>query len=112
MPRLFYMALYRMRELWRIENALSLMVAITIVGVANSFTAPFLSLFGVQEVGMSPTAYGIFISLTTLTGVVSSLILGRLSDGYLSRKWIMLISIACAIIGFGLFTIVRNFYLL
>nr|WP_019640281.1 sugar efflux transporter [Paenibacillus fonticola] len=95
-----------------IPNYGILMISILLLGICISFTYPFLSLFGVDEVGMSPSYLGLFMTVTAASSVLISTVLGRLSDKYWGRKWVIIVSVSAAIIGYILFTQVRNYYTL
>ena len=62
-----------------------------LVGLAFSFVTPFFSMFGTIEVGMSPLAFGIFMTATSLSGIAISTALARWSDIRLSRRTVLLI---------------------
>lgn len=62
-----------------------------LVGLAYSFVAPFFSMFGTIEVGMSPFAFGVFMMATSLSGIAISTWLARWSDTRLSRRTVMLL---------------------
>lgn len=57
-----------------------LAAATLMLGVALSFTAPYLSLFGVEQAGMSPLRLGAFMTLVSASGVFASTAVGRWSD--------------------------------
>lgn len=98
--------------LFTIPNYGILIVSTLLLGICISFTYPFLSLFGVDEVGMSPSYLGYFMSITAISSVLISTVLGRLSDRYWGRKWVIILSVSAAIIGYILFIYVRSYYAL
>ena len=57
-----------------------LAAATLMLGVAMSFTAPYLSLFGVERAGMTPFRLGVFMTLIAASGVLASTFAGRWSD--------------------------------
>ena len=62
-----------------------------LVGLAFSFVSPFFSMFGTIEVGMSPFAFGVFMTVTSLSGIAISTLLARWSDTRLSRRTVLLL---------------------
>ncbi|AFZ68090.1 sugar efflux transporter [Deinococcus peraridilitoris] len=89
-----------------------LSIAIMLLGFATSFAQPYLSLFGVTEIGMSPIALGFFLTTIALSSIVISTLLGRLSDRLPSRKPVVLLSVACAALGYTLYALTENYLLL
>ncbi|HUL53403.1 MAG TPA: sugar efflux transporter [Opitutaceae bacterium] len=61
-----------------------------LIGLASSFVAPFFSMFGTIEVGMSPILFGAFMTATALSGIALSTVLARWSDTRLSRRTVLL----------------------
>jgi SET family sugar efflux transporter-like MFS transporter len=88
----------------------SLVCTNALLGLSFAFIYPFLSLFGTNEVGMSSTKLGYFMTITSLSGIIISTILGKLSDSVISRKWIIIISSFSAFIGYLLFAYIRDYY--
>lgn len=107
--------MHKLKQIWAlfsIPNYTSLIISTLLLGICISFTYPFLSLFGVDEVGMSPSYLGYFMTVTAASSVLISTVLGRLSDRYWGRKWVIILSVSAAIIGYILFIYVRNYYVL
>jgi SET family sugar efflux transporter-like MFS transporter len=57
-----------------------------LLGLAYSFVAPFMSMFGTIEVGMSKIRFGIFMTLTAAAGILIGTTLARYSDTHYSRR--------------------------
>lgn len=79
-----------------------------VLGTAVSFAAPFLSKWGTEEVGFSPKAFGIFMTITSLSAMIVSIGLARLSDFRVSRRKILLLGAACGVGGFSCYAFLRN----
>ncbi|MGU7774688.1 sugar efflux transporter [Burkholderia sp. MR1-5-21] len=90
-----------------IAHFVPLSVAALLLGVAMSFTAPYLSLFGVEAAGMSPFLAGIFMTLIAASGVVASTWAGRWSDRRDQRRPLLVVSLAAAALGFALLCVLR-----
>ncbi len=88
-----------------------LLVAVLVLGVADSITGPYLVLFGSDRAQLSPFAIGVFMSLTGISGLVVSTWLGRHYDRRPSRKPALLAVIASAV-GFALLTLTTSYALL
>ncbi len=62
-----------------------------LVGLAFAFVSPFFSMFGTIEVGMTPFAFGLFMTATSLSGIALSTLLAHWSDTWLSRRAVLLV---------------------
>ncbi|WP_175870600.1 sugar efflux transporter [Burkholderia sp. BCC0397] len=85
-----------------------LSAAALLLGVAMSFTAPYLSLFGVEAAGMSPLLAGVFMTLIAASGVVASTWAGRWSDRRDRHRPLLVVSLAAAALGFALLCVLRS----
>jgi SET family sugar efflux transporter-like MFS transporter len=63
-----------------------------LLGLAISFVVPFLSLWGTRAIGMTPFAFGMFMTCTSLSAVTLSTWLGRWSDTRASRRSVLLLA--------------------
>ena len=79
-----------------------------ILGMALSFVAPFYSMFGTIEVGMSNWTFGVFMTITSIAGIILSTALARWSDTRYSRRSILLLGCSFGAAGYGAFAYVRN----
>lgn len=79
------------------------------LGLAYSFVIPFLSLFGTQEVGMSPLRFAVFMTATSVAAILSSTWLSRWSDVALSRRTTLLIGSAGGTLGYLAYAVLRDF---
>lgn len=102
----------RMVLVWKIPSFPFFFLTNFIVGLAMSFFAPYSSLFGIDEVGMSNIGYGIFMTVMALGGIIISTYIGRLSDRIRSRKRLLIITCSAAVLGYFGFAFIRNYYLL
>jgi len=98
--------------LWSIPMFPVLLLGNFVFGLAMSFFAPYASLFGIDEVGMSNMQFGFFMTIISLGAVVATTIIGKTSDRVSSRKKLLLLTTCAAILGYAGFAYVRNFYLL
>lgn len=99
----------RLSSLARIPYFMPLAGATLMLGVAMSFTAPYLSLFGVERAGMTPLRLGLFMTLIAASGVVSSAWAGRWSDRHGHHRALLLAALIAAALGFLLLCFVRDY---
>jgi MFS transporter, SET family, sugar efflux transporter len=97
---------------WNIRGFPVLFLTNFIFGLAMSFFAPFSSLFGIDQVGMSNIGFGIFMTIMAVGGVMISTYIGKLSDRRVSRKLLLIITSAAAILGYAGFAFFRDYYVL
>ncbi|MGG3284093.1 sugar efflux transporter [Paenibacillus solani] len=82
------------------------------LGIAYSFVLPFSSMFGIDEVGMSNTEFGLFMMVSTLCGVGFSTYIGKLSDRVSDRKMILILCAIAGAIGYIGYAYSRDYYVL
>jgi SET family sugar efflux transporter-like MFS transporter len=70
------------------------------LGLASSLVVPFLSLWGTRAIGMTPFAFGMFMTTTSLGAVVWSTLLARWSDTRASRRTVLLLAGAGGALGY------------
>jgi SET family sugar efflux transporter-like MFS transporter len=70
------------------------------LGLASSFVVPFSSLWGTRAIGMTPFAFGMFMTITSLGAVVWSTLLARWSDTRASRRTVLLLAGAGGALGY------------
>ncbi|PVX84499.1 sugar efflux transporter [Paraburkholderia unamae] len=102
----------RFAGLLRIPGFLPLAAATLMLGVAMSFTAPYLSLFGVERAGMTPLRLGVFMTAIATSGVIASTAAGRWSDATGKHKLLLLVSLCAATLGYLCLCVVRDYRLL
>lgn len=79
-----------------------------VLGMAYSFVAPFYSMFGTMEVGMSNWVFGIFMTITSVSGIIITTFLSRWSDTRISRRAILLLACLCGAAGYAGYAYVRD----
>jgi len=79
-----------------------------LLGLAYSFVVPFMSMFGTREVGMSHFGFGVFMTVTSVSGIVISTSLARSSDTLWSRKSVLLLGGVCGALGYLGYAFLRN----
>ncbi|MDE1180358.1 sugar efflux transporter [Paraburkholderia sp.] len=102
----------RFASLSRIPSFMPLAAATLMLGVAMSFTAPYLSLFGVEQAGMTPLRLGLFMTLIAASGVGASAWAGKWSDRHGHHRTLLLAALIAAALGFVCLCFVRDYRLL
>ncbi|MFD0590496.1 sugar efflux transporter [Paenibacillus sp. GCM10027627] len=82
------------------------------LGISFAFVMPFNSLFGIDEVGMSNTTFGLFMMVSSLAGIVLSTWIAKLSDKVHDRKFILILCALAGVVGYIGFAYSRNYYVL
>jgi SET family sugar efflux transporter-like MFS transporter len=82
------------------------------VGLSTALAFPFLSLFLTSAVHASPIELTVFLLAQPLSGVVVSTVLGRLSDGRVARRRVLMVSAVAGCTSAALFSVLRSYWLL
>jgi MFS transporter, SET family, sugar efflux transporter len=96
------------RRLLAVREFVVLLVSQLVLGMAYSFVVPFYSMFGTIEVGMSNWVFGVFMTITSVAGIVISTALARWSDTHFSRRSILLLACLCGALGYAGYAYVRS----
>ena len=100
--------LARTKHILRLPGFAGLLGSSFALGVGYSFVAPFLSLWGTQEVGMRPLVFGFFMTATSLSAIVVATTLARWSDTHVPRKVMLLLGASGGILGYTGYALIRN----
>jgi len=79
---------------------LGLLAANVAFGMAISFVVPYMSMWGTQHVKMSPMVFGWFMTLTSVSAIVLSTVMARLSDTRVMRRTILIWGSLGGIVGY------------
>ncbi len=96
------------RALIRHRGLMGLLGCSLLMGLASSFVAPFLSMFGTIEVGMRPLLFGIFMTVTSLSAIALSTLLARWSDTVVPRRTMLLLGTVSGLLGYVGYAFVRD----
>jgi SET family sugar efflux transporter-like MFS transporter len=77
-----------------------------------AFAMPFGSLFLTSEIKVSPVQLSVFLIASPLASVVASTIMGKLSDGRVQRRYMLVAGGLAGAVGYGLFSVLRDYWLL
>ncbi len=99
----------RFLGLLKIPHFVPLALATLMLGVALSFTAPYLSLFGIEQAAMSPLRLGAFMTLVSASGVFASTAVGRWSDRTERHGPLLIASLFVAALGYASLAFLRGY---
>jgi MFS transporter, SET family, sugar efflux transporter len=97
-----------LRNMARQPNLTGLLASTLSLGMAFSFFSPFISTWGTEHIGMSPTGFSVFMTLTSVCSIIMGTILGRLSDTRFSRKSILIVAAFGGALGYAGYGLLRN----
>ncbi|GAA3454115.1 sugar efflux transporter [Dactylosporangium matsuzakiense] len=100
----------RLRGLARTLLPLSLMFLA--VGMGTAVVFPFIALFLNTELHAGPGRVTLFLVASPLAGVLVTTLVGRLSDRGPYRRWILVIAALGGVTCTGLYTVVRDYWVL
>ena len=83
-----------------------------LVGIGISITMPYLSLYATEDFGMSVGAFGLFMAVSSLSGVVVNSLIANRSDNGLDRKWIIILAMLSSALGYASYLVFHNFFIL
>lgn len=83
-----------------------------LVGTGFSITAPYLSLYFTEDIGMSVRAFGVFMAVSSLSGVVVNTLIAKRSDSGLDRKWIIMLAMISSALAYASYLVFHNFFIL
>ncbi len=99
----------RFIDLVRTRHFVPLAITTLMLGVALSFTAPYLSLFGIEQASMSPLRLGVFMTLVSASGVWASTVVARWSDRSGRHRASLIASLVAAVLGYASLGFVRSY---
>lgn len=102
----------RIKKLFAIKGYSLFMICMLLVGSGISITMPYLSLYSTEEIGMTAGEFGIFMAISSLSGVLMNSYIARHSDSGINRKRIIIIAMLSSAFGYLSFLIFHNYFLL
>jgi SET family sugar efflux transporter-like MFS transporter len=96
------------RRLLAHRDHVVVLVCNLLLGMALSFVTPFYSMFGTLEVGMSNWTFGLFMTTTSVAGIVLSTVLARWSDTRMTRRSVLLLGCAFGVAGYAGYAYIRS----
>jgi SET family sugar efflux transporter-like MFS transporter len=99
----------RVRPLYSNPSFRTLLLLNLLLGTSTAFVMPFMSMFGMFEVGMSLFAFGAFMTVNALSGIVIASFLAHLSDVRVSRRSMLLAGSLAGAAGYAGYASFRSF---
>ncbi|WP_156320897.1 sugar efflux transporter [Bacillus sp. JCM 19041] len=104
--------LKRFKDLFVIKGFGLFIVCMLLIGTSISITMPYLSLYGTEVLGMSTAAFGVFMAVTSLAGVLANTFIAAYSDSGVDRKWLIVAALFSSAVGYGSYLLFENFFFL
>jgi len=102
----------RLKNLFAIKGYSLFVVLMLFIGIGFSITSPYLSLYCTEVFGMSTGAFGVFMAVSSLSGVAVNMLIAKRSDRGLDRKWIILIATISTALGFASYLVFHSYFVL
>ncbi|MFD0670044.1 sugar efflux transporter [Cohnella sp. GCM10027633] len=102
----------RLTRLFEIRGYRLLIVCMMLIGIGFSITSPYLSLYFTEELGMSTGAFGVFMAVSSISGVLVSSLLARRSDRGMDRKSLIIIAALSSSLAFASYITFQNYFVL
>ncbi len=102
----------RLKNLFAIKGYSLFVICMLLIGIGFSITAPYLSLYCTEDLGMSAGAFGVFMAVSSLSGVVVNSLIAKRSDSGLDRKWIIISAALSSALGYASYLVFHNFFIL
>lgn len=99
----------RLASLAAIPSFMPLAGAILLLGIALSFTAPYLSLFSIEHAGMTPLHLGVFMTVIAASGVIASTIASKWTDRHGGHRALLIGALLAAAVGYVCLCFVTNY---
>ena len=87
-----------------------LAVVFLAIGLSTALSFPFMSLFLTSAVHAGPIELTVFLLAQPLAGIVVSTILGRLSDGRVARRRLLMLCAVSGCVGASLYAVLRSYW--
>lgn len=89
-----------------------LIVCMMLIGIGVSVTSPYLSLYCTEKLGMSTSAFGLFMAVSSLSGVFVNMYVAKRSDNGWNRKRIIILAAVSAALAYGSYLAFQDYLLL
>ena len=96
------------RSIMRQPGFPGLLGANFVLGLAYSFVVPFLSMWGMLEIGMTPLSFGLFMTITSVSSIVLSTVLASWSDTHVTRRTMLVVGAVAGMIGYTGYAFLRD----
>lgn len=104
--------LTRFKSLFAIKGYRLLIICMLLVGTGISITLPYLSLYLIEGIGMSAGVFGVFMAVSSLSGVLVNSFIAKHSDSGMDRKWLIIAAMLSSALGYLSYLLFQNFFVL
>jgi MFS transporter, SET family, sugar efflux transporter len=98
----------RTKQIFRLPGFPGILGLAFALGLGSSFVSPFISLWGTQEIGMRPVAFGLFMTVTSLSAIIVATTLARWSDTHVPRKVMLILGASGGLLGYTGYALIRD----
>ena len=102
----------RLIGLFSIPSYALLFLCMLLQGMAISLSAPFLSIYFTEQLGVSVGMFGVFLAVTLIAGIGISTLIGRRSDLGMNRKSIYIVATLFNALAFSGYLLFKDFTIL
>lgn len=102
----------RIKSLFAIQGYRIFVICILLIGIGVSITLPYISLYLTEDFGMSAGAIGVFMAVSSLSGVLVNSLIAKRSESGLDRKWIIASSMLSSALAYASYLVFHNFFFL
>ena len=102
----------RFKQLFEIKGYSLFVWCMVLVGLGISVTMPYLSLYLTEDRNTSTGIVGIFLAVSSLSGVFVNSYIAKRSDNGMDRKWIILIAMLSSVLGYSSYVVFENVWVL
>lgn len=100
----------RFKNLFAIKGYRLFVICILLVGIGISITQPYLSLYATEDLGMSAGAFGVFMAVSSLSGVVVNSLIAKRSDSGMDRKRLIILAMLSSALGYASYLVFHNYF--
>ncbi|MCR2821668.1 MFS transporter [Lederbergia panacisoli] len=102
----------RIINLFAIKGYSVLVICLLLIGMGISITSPYIPLFLTEDFGMSAGAFGVFMAISSLSGVIINSLIAKYSDSGMDRRWIIIVAAFSAALAYSSYLMFHNFLIL
>ncbi|MBS4219665.1 sugar efflux transporter [Bacillus sp. FJAT-49711] len=102
----------RIKNLFAIKGYSVLVICLLLIGMGISITSPYIPLFLTEDFGMTAGAFGVFMAISSLSGVIINSLIAKHSDSGVDRRWIIIVAAFSAALAYSSYLVFHNFLIL
>lgn len=102
----------RIKKMFEIKGYRIFVLCMLMIGIGISITMPYLPLYFTEELGMSTGAFGVFMAVSSLSGVAVNSLIAKRSDSGLDRKWLLIAAMLSSALGYAAYLAFDSFFIL